>query len=72
VQIEATRAAADGNRHTLAEAIEDAERRAICAALTRCENDLGQVARELGVSGTTLWRKMKRLGLEARGGGAFD
>jgi DNA-binding NtrC family response regulator len=52
---------------TLAQAVEDAERRTITAALTRCGGDLGRVARELGISGTTLWRKMKRLGLEGRG-----
>ena len=52
---------------TLAGAIEATERRAIDAALVRCGGDLGRVARELGVSSTTLWRKMKRLGL-ARGG----
>ena len=49
---------------TLAEVVDEAERRAILAALARCEKDLGRVARELGVSGTTLWRKMKRLGVE--------
>jgi two-component system, NtrC family, response regulator HydG len=52
---------------TLAEAIEAAERRSIEAALLRCGGDLGAVARELGISPTTLWRKMKRLGL-TRGG----
>jgi two-component system response regulator HydG len=52
---------------TLAEAVEEAERRAIAGALVRCGNDLGKVARELGVSSTTLWRKMKRLELEGRG-----
>jgi two-component system, NtrC family, response regulator HydG len=52
---------------TLAEAVESAERHAIEATLTRCAGDLGQVARELAVSPTTLWRKMKRLGLSARG-----
>ena len=52
---------------TLAGAVEATERRAIDAALIRCGGDLGRVARELGVSSTTLWRKMKRLGL-ARGG----
>ncbi len=52
---------------TLAGAVEATERRAIDAALVRCGGDLGRVARELGVSSTTLWRKMKRLGL-ARGG----
>jgi two-component system response regulator HydG len=49
---------------TLAQAVEEAERRAIQAALTRCAHDLGRVARELGVSGTTLWRKMRRLGVQ--------
>jgi two-component system response regulator HydG len=70
VQLEPGRSgptAADDAARTLAEAVEDAERRAIEAALARCEGDLGRVARELGVSATTLWRKMKRLAIEARG-----
>jgi len=50
---------------TLADAVELAERRAIQAALGRTGGDLGRVARDLGISATTLWRKMKRLGLEA-------
>jgi two-component system response regulator HydG len=49
---------------TLAAAVEDAERRAIEAALARSGGDLAKVARELGVSATTLWRKMKRLALQ--------
>ncbi len=52
---------------TLAAAVEEAERRTIEAAVARCEGDLARVARDLGVSATTLWRKMKRLGLQARG-----
>jgi two-component system response regulator HydG len=51
---------------TLADAVEAAERRAIEAALARCQGDLGRVARELEVSSTTLWRKMKALGLRVR------
>jgi two-component system, NtrC family, response regulator HydG len=51
---------------TLAEVVDEAERRAILAALLRCDQDLQRVARELGVSSTTLWRKMKRLGVEVR------
>ena len=52
---------------TRAAAVEDAERGAIEAALDRCGGDLARVAAELGVSSTTLWRKMKRLGIEAGG-----
>jgi two-component system response regulator HydG len=48
---------------TLAAAVEHAERRAIEAAVARHGGDLSEVARELAVSSTTLWRKMKRLGL---------
>jgi two-component system response regulator HydG len=59
-------AAAEHGQRTLAAAVEEAERRTIEAALQRCGGDLAKVAREIGVSGTTLWRKMKRLGIEMR------
>ncbi|WP_375773736.1 sigma-54-dependent transcriptional regulator [Archangium gephyra] len=52
---------------TLAEAVEEAERRAIAQALERRGVDLGQVAEDLAVSPTTLWRKMKRLNLRPPG-----
>jgi two-component system response regulator HydG len=62
-----------GGIRSLAAAVEDAERAAIEAAVIRSSGDLTRVARELGVSATTLWRKMKRLGIEARGaGGPFQ
>ena len=48
---------------TLASEVDQAEKRAIEAAITRNEGLLEKVARELDVSTTTLWRKMKRLGL---------
>jgi two-component system response regulator HydG len=70
IQLEPARGAAPptgDSARTLAEAVEDAERRAIEAALARSEGDLGRVARELGVSATTLWRKMKRLSIDGRG-----
>jgi len=69
VQLEGVRVASapeDGRVRTLEEAVDEAERRAIEAALARCGADLGRVAKELSVSSTTLWRKMKRLGIEAR------
>jgi two-component system response regulator HydG len=52
-----------GTGLTLAEVVEDAERRAIAQSLERHGVDLARVADELGVSSTTLWRKMKRLNL---------
>jgi two-component system, NtrC family, response regulator HydG len=64
VHIEAMPLPGEG-RSTLAEAVEVAERRAIEAALARAGGDLAEVARDLGVSGTTLWRKMKRLAIES-------
>ena len=48
---------------TLAQEVDDAEKRAITHSLERNEGALERVARELAVSTTTLWRKMKRLGL---------
>lgn len=52
------------NGRTLAEAVEEAERVAIGSALSQRRGDLGLVARHLRISPTTLWRKMKRLGLK--------
>jgi len=48
---------------TLSQEVDAAERRAIEAAVERNQGVLEKVARELDVSTTTLWRKMKRLGL---------
>jgi two-component system response regulator HydG len=47
----------------LALAVETAERRAIEAALRRHSSDLISVAQELRISSTTLWRRMRKLGL---------
>ncbi len=55
----------------LAHAVETAERRAIEAAVRLHASDLLAVARELRISPTTLWRKMKKLGIsteDLRGG----
>lgn len=49
---------------TLSDAVNEAERRAIVAALDQFSNDLTRVSEALGISSTTLWRKMKRLGLK--------
>jgi two-component system response regulator HydG len=51
----------------LALAVESAERRAIEQALRRHSSDLMAVAQELRISSTTLWRKMRRLGLSVQG-----
>jgi two-component system response regulator HydG len=48
---------------SLAQEVDEAERSAIAHSLERNEGALERVARELSVSTTTLWRKMKRLGL---------
>src|SRR6267143_917154 len=55
--------AAGGPSKTLVQEVDDAEREAIQRALARSGGSLEQVSRELDVSTTTLWRKMKRLGL---------
>ena len=48
---------------TLAQQVDQAEKKAIEGAIERNGGALEKVARELDVSPTTLWRKMKRLGL---------
>jgi len=60
-------AVAPGPVQPLADAVTEAERRAILAALEQSPHDLSRVADTLGVSATTLWRKMKRLGLKTTG-----
>jgi two-component system response regulator HydG len=50
-----------GTVMTLAQVVDEAERRAILQSLERHQKDLARVADELGVSSTTLWRKMKRI-----------
>lgn len=52
---------------TLADVVDDAERRAIAATIEKFPGDLASVAENLGISSTTLWRKMKRLGLKTAG-----
>jgi two-component system response regulator HydG len=71
IQIEgASTTPAPGQAHRLSDVVEDAERRAIVDALARCAGDQGRVAKELGISATTLWRRMKRLGLSPQDGPA--
>lgn len=51
-------------RQSLAEIVQDAERTAILRALRQVEGNKERAAEILGLSPTTLWRKMKRLQLE--------
>ena len=45
--------------------LEQAEADVIRSALTHTRGSIGKAAEELGVSRTTLWRKMKRFGVSA-------
>ena len=44
----------------------DAEARAIRQSLGQCHGQVASCARLLGISRTTLWRKMRRLGIDLR------
>ena len=55
--------AADGHFRTLAEARAAAEKAQIVTALDRSRGQVGVAARLLGISRTTLWEKMQKLGL---------
>jgi two-component system response regulator HydG len=54
---------ATGGGRTLADAVDAAERQAIDAALRECEGSREKAADMLGISATTLWRKMTRLNI---------
>ncbi|MFC1683479.1 sigma-54 interaction domain-containing protein [Candidatus Zixiibacteriota bacterium] len=44
--------------------LKDSEARAIRETLSRCDGHRGRTAQALGIHPSTLWRKMKRLGIE--------
>ena len=52
-----------GTGVTLADARAEAERRQIISALDHADGQLGAAAKRLEISRTTLWEKMKRLGI---------
>jgi transcriptional activator for dhaKLM operon len=45
--------------------VADAEREAIIRAGMACHGRVGEMAQQLGIGRTTLWRKMKRLNVSA-------
>ena len=45
--------------------LDDIERRELLAALARCNGNKAEVARSLGVQRTTLYYRLKRLGIES-------
>jgi PAS domain S-box-containing protein len=47
----------------LPDSLADMERRTIEATIQQCKGNLTHAARKLGINRTTLWRKMKKLGL---------
>ena len=49
--------------HTLADIVDDAERHAVEGALKAHDGNRERAAETLGISATTLWRKMSRLGI---------
>ena len=49
----------------LSSRLEDIERRELLAALDRCSGNKAEVARSLGIQRTTLYYRLKRLGIDA-------
>ncbi len=62
---EAVEHAITGSFATLSETRDSAERRQIERALGQTEGQIAEASRLLGISRTTLWEKMKRLGITA-------
>ena len=61
---EEVRAKAPPAQGRLKELLEDAERRAIAQAIEECGGDVGLAAAELGLARSTLYRRIKDLGLQ--------
>jgi PAS domain S-box-containing protein len=57
-------ATTDADANVLANQVKDTEAAIIHTALTRNRGHRGKTARELGISHTTLWRRMKRYGIQ--------
>jgi two-component system, NtrC family, response regulator AtoC len=55
---------AGGSRIDLDSQLEDIERRELLAALERCGGNKAEVARSLGIQRTTLYYRLKRLGID--------
>ncbi len=64
IRFESTASGHSGPAQTLTEALETTERRVIEAALVRRSGDLALVAQDLAISATTLWRKLRRFGIQ--------
>jgi two-component system response regulator AtoC len=60
----ATILAAGPSKIDLDSQLEDIERRELLAALERCAGNKAEVARSLGMQRTTLYYRLKRLGIE--------
>jgi two-component system response regulator AtoC/two-component system response regulator HupR/HoxA len=56
--------ASSSSKVALAAQLEDIERRELLAALARCSGNKAEVARYLGVQRTTLYYRLKRLGID--------
>ncbi len=54
-----------GEKRALDERLDDLERNELLAALARCNGNKAEVARSLGVQRTTLYYRLKRLGIDA-------
>jgi len=59
-------ASSGGDDFAEAHSVDDAERRAIEAALSRTQGNLSEATRQLGIGRTTLYRKLRKYGIAAR------
>jgi transcriptional regulator of acetoin/glycerol metabolism len=60
------RAAAPDHEPFEGQSVDEAERRAIEAAVARTNGNLSEATRQLGIGRTTLYRKLRKYGIAAR------